>query len=794
MAGNGNVNSVWADKRQLKKDITKIESSATGEVHKKDRYPVMSDLARHSVSMQTTITREAQVLGADRLRKYHVVQSQEDLESMEQEQATLDKNLEKLNEEAKKKSDREKDATARLGERHSYFEQSGGALLEARQLVIDEERSGLITARASGLTGDEFALEPEGGALNIPITDLLRKRMALKKAVEMHSRPELESGDAVIYARFNIELLAKLDEVLNLLYQANGVDFEKGKTVGSITRKRAKKKFALAMETYRDTLKNMEEYLCEAKIEEIKNSDAYKQKMKEKEKEHKQTGANLAESRENYRESDSHNGEGIIAFPNELKLPAIQQYEVVQMRDKFRMHEDKYRENKEVIDKLYKEWLDYLMKYANIQDKMSVLESLLFTNGNQLIGLAAKADTKIINGRMLKEAQAISGWLARIDAAISYFLEGEMPEKFTDHLFLYEHCGVATKVYEDASDKIALISKMREQGKTDGEICERLYLDDQMKEERQFEEGFQTELAELKKRKAALGRRTDPELDREIQKRENALRVVNTRTQCAFEAHNPQNIVIRRLMLENPENAEWFTKSREMANRVMGKNAEEKYTYKGESGKVENIYDRGVYHRDIFSNIAPIGRPGDCEMEDAIHYMDNIDILLKEKNSYIAKTLPDEDAYARCFDNAISEEDDLLYSAMNEMSEYMYDHGLMENISKRPPIDDVRLLYKSGQPLFEKAQGLGYRSRAVMKKEYFKEIEFDRQLNFLECAAFHTALFDWLISLQDHYSYRAQGEEEMVSDLVPFQDVMRRKKADFAKYTSRPELIRRSLG
>ena len=155
----GNVNSVWAEHKQLKKDIRKMESSATGTVHKKDRYQAMADLEAHTASM----AKRMQHMGEDRLRRFQMEGMSEQLTTgLEQEQAQLNQNIVKLNEKEKKQSDREQAAAASLGEQPAYFERSEESLKEARLTVLSEVKNDELTTTVREITGDEFALEPDG--------------------------------------------------------------------------------------------------------------------------------------------------------------------------------------------------------------------------------------------------------------------------------------------------------------------------------------------------------------------------------------------------------------------------------------------------------------------------------------------------------------------------------------------------------------------------------------------------------------------------------------------------------
>ena len=116
----------------------------------------------------------------------------------------------------------------------------------------------------------------------------MRKRAELAKRIKDRHSVNASSNlstDARLRAQLgeevNLDILQHLDEAIKLLYQANGFDEQTGKRVGIIKKKQAQKKFALAMEAYRDSVKHAEENECRRIISRIEKSDAYKEKVKE---------------------------------------------------------------------------------------------------------------------------------------------------------------------------------------------------------------------------------------------------------------------------------------------------------------------------------------------------------------------------------------------------------------------------------------------------------------------------------------------------------------------------------
>ena len=98
----GNVNSVWAEHKELKQHIIKIENAAAKTslfTQEKGIYQPVLENAQHYIDMN----RAVQVLGAERLQKYHIRNSQEEMDDLVREHASRSGYVAKLDEKEKKR-------------------------------------------------------------------------------------------------------------------------------------------------------------------------------------------------------------------------------------------------------------------------------------------------------------------------------------------------------------------------------------------------------------------------------------------------------------------------------------------------------------------------------------------------------------------------------------------------------------------------------------------------------------------------------------------------------------------
>ena len=800
-----NVNSVWAKHKELKQHIIKME----GQVEKKtlqtrDIYQPMMDYSKKSI----TALKGVGMLGLSELKQYQMDKiNKEELGNLE-EHAQLKEDIFKQNEESKKKSIREKEATARLGEGHNYFSQSSQELLAARERIATDVREDRVDRLRVPFTGDEFALDPQTGGMLLSVEVLLRKRAEFAKHIRLrHSEnesPNLSSDIKLkgqLFEEVNLDILQHLDEAIQLLYQANGIDEKTGKRVGSIKKKQAQKQFALAMEAYRDSVKKAEENEIKKIISRVENSNIFKNHLKDVEK--GSDASHMEESKESAEQNEIAN-QGAIMFGSKLKLGAKERDAVIEMRDMIRNNKEDYMVHQDIVDKLYQEALQYSTELTRVQNrKLSMAFAILHIYGrDNMVGYVDKAYHML--ARENNEELALRNWTSHIIMAMSYYLENKQPKTFADRLFLFEHCGVSLGGMEDISArsqrieqlqtegrteeevkaimyderKRALIDRWRAEGKTDEQIADMMYAEEQTERSLQAEENVRTELEQRKARIRQEG--GNPDADEEVQQKEKLLWVLSK--------SNLEQIADREVLFSDQSAVEHYISKQDLYHKIFvdPQDNAAKRRIIGEDGKEKwiNRYKVSGTTRDIFSNISSIENPGDCGMEKAYHYLDNIVIISRQEKSVVAEEeyakaqaeidqliqsgeIKSEEREARLEERKKERYEERLTQALEEevvmerqekerIETYIQEKNL-RGIPEWPTMEELVRYRKLTRPLFEKIQGLSYRMNAVMGGTYFEQLPVQMQKKVLELHAFYQGVEELAICISNLFLNRAQG-------------------------------------
>ena len=800
-----NVNSVWAKHKELKQHIIKME----GQVEKKtlqtrDIYQPMMDYSKKSI----TALKGVGMLGLSELKQYQMDKiNKEELGNLE-EHAQLKEDIFKQNEESKKKSIREKEATARLGEGHKYFSQSSQELLAARERIATDVREDRVDRLRVPFTGDEFALDPQTGGMLLSVEVLLRKRAEFAKHIRLrHSEnesPNLSSDIKLkgqLFEEVNLDILQHLDEAIQLLYQANGIDEKTGKRVGSIKKKQAQKQFALAMEAYRDSVKKAEENEIKKIISRVENSNIFKNHLKDVEK--GSDASHMEESKESAEQNEIAN-QGAIMFGSKLKLGAKERDAVIEMRDMIRNNKEDYMVHQDIVDKLYQEALQYSTELTRVQNrKLSMAFAILHIYGrDNMVGYVDKAYHML--ARENNEELALRNWTSHIIMAMSYYLENKQPKTFADRLFLFEHCGVSLGGMEDISArsqrieqlqtegrteeevkaimyderKRALIDRWRAEGKTDEQIADMMYAEEQTERSLQAEENVRTELEQRKARIRQEG--GNPDADEEVQQKEKLLWVLSK--------SNLEQIADREVLFSDQSAVEHYISKQDLYHKIFvdPQDNAAKRRIIGEDGKEKwiNRYKVSGTTRDIFSNISSIENPGDCGMEKAYHYLDNIVIISRQEKSVVAEEeyakaqaeidqliqsgeIKSEEREARLEERKKERYEERLTQALEEevvmerqekerIETYIQEKNL-RGIPEWPTMEELVRYRKLTRPLFEKIQGLSYRMNAVMGGTYFEQLPVQMQKEVLELHAFYQGVEELAICISNLFLNRAQG-------------------------------------
>ena len=800
-----NVNSVWAKHKELKQHIIKME----GQVEKKtlqtrDIYQPMMDYSKKSI----TALKGVGMLGLSELKQYQMDKiNKEELGNLE-EHAQLKEDIFKQNEESKKKSIREKEATARLGEGHKYFSQSSQELLAARERIATDVREDRVDRLRVPFTGDEFALDPQTGGMLLSVEVLLRKRAEFAKHIRLrHSEnesPNLSSDIKLkgqLFEEVNLDILQHLDEAIQLLYQANGIDEKTGKRVGSIKKKQAQKQFALAMEAYRDSVKKAEENEIKKIISRVENSNIFKNHLKDVEK--GSDASHMEESKESAEQNEIAN-QGAIMFGSKLKLGAKERDAVIEMRDMIRNNKEDYMVHQDIVDKLYQEALQYSTELTRVQNrKLSMAFAILHIYGrDNMVGYVDKAYHML--ARENNEELALRNWTSHIIMAMSYYLENKQPKTFADRLFLFEHCGVSLGGMEDISArsqrieqlqtegrteeevkaimyderKRALIDRWRAEGKTDEQIADMMYAEEQTERSLQAEENVRTELEQRKARIRQEG--GNPDADEEVQQKEKLLWVLSK--------SNLEQIADREVLFSDQSVVEHYISKQDLYHKIFvdPQDNAAKRRIIGEDGKEKwiNRYKVSGTTRDIFSNISSIENPGDCGMEKAYHYLDNIVIISRQEKSVVAEEeyekaqaeidqliqsgeIKSEEREVRLEERKKERYEERLTQALEEevvmerqekerIETYIQEKNL-RGIPEWPTMEELVSYRKLTRPIFEKIQGLSYRMNAVMGGTYFEQLPVQMQKEVLELHAFYQGVEELAICISNLFLNRAQG-------------------------------------
>ncbi|MCI7131070.1 MAG: hypothetical protein MSA09_11100 [Lachnospiraceae bacterium] len=787
-----NVNSVWAEHKELKQHIIKIENAAAKTslfTQEKGIYQPVLENAQHYIDMN----RAVQVLGAERLQKYHIRNSQEEMDDLVREHASRSGYVAKLDEKEKKRSRREKDVTARLGEGHTYFSQKPQELLAARDRIEADVKADRVDVLRKPLTGDEFALDPQTGGTLLPVETLLRKRAELAKRIKnshsMNASANLRTDEKLgkqLAEEVNLDILQHLDEAIKLLYQANGCDEQTGKRVGIIKKKQAQKKFALAMEAYRDSVKHAEENECRRIVSRIEKSDAYKEKVKELEIQEASRGEIVMEKPVDLDHTRWEDKDHTIMFPNHLMLQSANQGDIVDVREMIRTHEDAYKNNQKLIDKLYQEMMQYYQEWTGVVIRGQALFYIMKeqNGGMEFNQWFSRIDADLHAAKGMN-VSLLGGWGSKMKMAIAYLLEGKQPKDFSDHLFLMEHCGISTDLMNDVNADLERVARLREEGKTEEQISDMMYHEYQEEKSIQAEEHVRTELEQRKARIRQEG--GNPDEDEEVQQKEKLLLVLS-KTYFRAEKEHPEHIADREVLFSDQSAVEHYILKQDMYNKIFTDPQDHaaKRRIIGEDGKEKWIkrFKISGLTRDIVSNISSIENPGDCGMEKAYHYLDNIMIISKQEKSIVAEEeyekaqeeidqmiqsgeIKKEEREARLEERKKERYDERLAKALEEEMEmqrqekerietYLQEKDL-KGLPEWPGMEELARCRQLTRPLFEKIQGLSYRMDNLFMGNLFEQFSTEMQQEILELHAFYGGVKELAAKVLSLYSKRAKG-------------------------------------
>lgn len=107
--------------------------------------------------------------------------------------------------------------------------------MEAKERAVNETEEEFRSHHITGVSGDEFAPDPESGNMITSVEQLWRVRRAIENGIKglQNDRQMSQKKQDVMLIDCKIEMhtdmLQHLDDAIHLFYQANGVDEKTGK-------------------------------------------------------------------------------------------------------------------------------------------------------------------------------------------------------------------------------------------------------------------------------------------------------------------------------------------------------------------------------------------------------------------------------------------------------------------------------------------------------------------------------------------------------------------------------------
>lgn len=660
--------------------------------------------------------------------------------------------------------------------------------MEAKERAVNETEEEFRSHHITRISGDEFAPDPESGNMITSVEQLWRVKRTTENEIKVFQNTRQTSRDraALMEAECKIDMftdvLQHLDDAIHLLYQANGVDEKTGKRVGSIKKKQAQKQFALAMEAYRDSVKNSRENEKKRIISRVENSAAFKEHLNIVEHASLVEAQHLEEKMSTDEQNLSDDEE--LYFPSKIAVANRYRDAVVELRDMIRENQTNYAQNKEVVDKLYQEFWQMLKERTRLANRRAAFADAF----HDIYGDVYKPvvwDAVSYVTRDTGEDHALDVWSLQIVTAMKYFLKKKEPTETRYRLFLYDHCGVSLGGIDQMYERAQRVVRLQEEGKTDEQIADMMYAEEQTERSLQAEENVRTELEQRKARIRQEG--GNPDEDEEVQQKEKLLLVLSKHAFQVDEGH-PEHIIDREVLFSDQSEVEHYILKQEMFHKIFTDPQDNaaKRRIVGEDGKEKWItrFKISGITRDIISNISSIENPGDCGMEKAYHYLDNIVIISRQEKSVVA-----EEEYAK----AQAEIDQLIQSGeikseerevrLEERKKERYEERLtqaleeevvmerqekerietyiqeknLRGIPEWPTMEELVRYRKLTRPLFEKIQGLSYRMNAVMGGTYFEQLPVQMQKEVLELHAFYQGVEELAICISNLFLNRAQG-------------------------------------
>lgn len=771
------LQSVWENKKELRKEIEQIEAphvkatDVAQEIQNQQLIDNMSQTLTMRDRLKLCSAAQLNFLGINML-EHEVSVIQDKKEEIVRENAQRER-LEERKEKEKTQRRRAKERLQESGGENAYFQASKEQLLERRAQYLrwqkgEEQPPQALTEEQ--INGHEFDRDIETGAMTVNIETLLAEKNAAQAYIKANQNEKLSPEENIVF-RENKKVFELLDQTIESWYLANGIDFKNGKTVSRRKQEAAKAEFALQLERYQEGMANLGNAIGYATIAQIHKTGYYKATYEELRNTTKNSGEKVEESEEGMNRLEAmalERREGQrLPFENRFEINSLTQHDVVKIRDMIRNNEDRYHQNKKLIDQIYRDFLENAVKVAEMSDEQKAV-SLFVLNTRE--SKAMDEAYRVVKEELGRQMNSYSWSMQNQMNALQYLLQGKATKAFSADIYLHEHYGITTTQYLDAHRTAEEIEQLRGQGLTDEDIRVRLEAEHSR---RQFHRAKVDEVdkriahweAELERRKQQAGDAPDPflaDLEYTMTAMKRKRDVGAEKDKYGLTANSIMTILTN---LASEESISRYHKKQTLRRSLMGDIGDncidercifEKKTVDKDTGEEvvmrRTRFSENVLNRDIVTVASPLFHEGDLGIEAYIHGLENIGILARAENTQIeeeqrlmekhaihAKT-PEaavkkmvEHALMKRTIDAAEEEIAMAEQAVSEIQNYVQESG-KEELLKNPPavmsLEDAYTLMMTASPLHEHLQGLNSHMQTIMKQNYFVRLPLEIQQRY----------------------------------------------------------------
>jgi hypothetical protein len=764
------MRSVWEQKQELRKEIEEVESARVKGVvlEKKELNQQRLDNIQNTFLLRDKLA----LMGEEELTALNMMTQQRDISMTKADQMEMTQENVRLTEKKEKESTQKKRAHERLQKNggNVYFQIPQESLEAERELYLRQQRGEIEREQNSRFTGHEFDRDPESGEMVTDIHELLVKKSTalnyIKEQQTKADRKELSEDEALIFAERK-KVFELLNETIDNWYLANGMDFKSGKRVSERQKNKAKEQFALKLERYQEAIANVDNAIGYAKLAQIrkKRSAEYRESLAELEKARRESGRQVEESREgmNRLMTDSGNGQR-MPFLNQFEISPMMQQTVVDIRDMIRENEENYHQHKELVDRIYRDYLENAVTVSRLQDEQMTMSR--FLNGS-LEEKAQREAYRVATSEMARQRFTYEWNQENQFKALRYLLKGAGTGDFSTDVYLSDRYGIKTRHYQQAQEKAQEVDKLRDKGMSDAEIADHFA---RRRANRRFDQSLGRQAgervayweSELERRKAAAQAAGDgAQPDALIADLEYILSSVKNRQLAGAAPEDIGGAKAYKIMhmLESEESIQHFCKKQRIFRHLLGDKEElherclvTKKRVDPNTGEEKEVraarFSADVLNRDIVAIASPLFREHECNEDTAIHYLENMELLSRDKSVYesaekeVRTVYNNPNAAQAAVDEqidlilmrrtipAVNEELSLVENTMRETDQYIEQHPsreLLKNPSSAPTAEQVYEMLSATQPLFERMQGILARTNRIIGSDYFVRLPMAMQ-------------------------------------------------------------------